>query len=125
MVTISLEVTPTVGENSKVISLDLHPRVEILQERVSTHELVPTASGWPVINLRSAQTSLGVKSGETVVLGGLIRDTNTIETQRIPVLSRIPVLGRAFSYKYNSQSKTNLLIFVTATLVTASGKDVR
>lgn len=81
--------------------------------------------GWPVVDIRTAQTSVSIDSGETIVLGGMIKDEQTVTKRKVPILGDIPLLGRAFQYDYKSIQKKNLLIFITASIVTADGEVIR
>ncbi len=121
---ITLEVTPTVGEDSKVITLEIRPKVDVLSGRVSIHSLVPSRMGWPMIDSRSTDTTVYVKSGETIILGGLMSDDTKLYKRKVPILGNIPLLGRFFKYEYETKKKKNLLIFITATLVTSTGEEV-
>jgi type IV pilus assembly protein PilQ len=66
-------------------------------------------------------TSVIVKSGETVVMGGLIRDDEITTTTKVPILGDIPFLGNLFKREQKTQTKRNLVIFITATLITPEG----
>lgn len=126
---IFLEVTPVVGEQGKVITLDLHPEVSELVEQkpllVEDSDSFPDELGWPVIDTRSIQTTVNVESGETIVIGGLIKDEETVTNKKVPILGHIPLLGNLFKYKHVSREKMNLVIFLTATLITADGEEIR
>jgi len=142
---IFLEATPYVTEGSNTITLDLHPEVSVLQDQVaisnlnvagetgilgnvtsnSTVALIPDNLGWPVVDVRTSQTSVSVDSGETIVLGGLIRDRENVTKRKVPFLGDIPFLGKAFQYDYRNQTKTNLLIFITASIIDAKGEAIR
>ncbi|MDP3786930.1 MAG: hypothetical protein Q8R05_05245 [Candidatus Omnitrophota bacterium] len=133
---ISLEVTPYVGEGTNTITLDLHPEVSVLKSQVRISNLTglgatagtPIISadlGWPVVDVRSTQTSMAVDSGQTVILGGMIKDDEKITKRKVPLLGDIPLLGRAFQYDYKNRRKINLLIFITASIMTADGDIIR
>ena len=142
---IFLEATPYVTEGSNTITLDLHPEVSVLKSQVpisnlnasgqtgqlgnvnstSNVKIIPDNLGWPVVDVRTSQTSVSVDSGETIVLGGLIKDDERVTKRKIPFLGDIPLLGRAFQYDYKNQTKTNLLIFITASIVDAKGEAIR
>lgn len=133
---ISLEVTPYVGEGTNTITLDIHPEVSVLKNQVRISNLTVNGAtagtpiisddlGWPVIDVRTTQTSIVVDSGETVILGGMIRDDEQITKRKVPVLGDIPLLGKAFQYDYKNQRKINLLIFITAAIITADGEMIR
>lgn len=119
---IKLEVKPTVGE-AGIITLELNPEVETLVDRLTIfYDEAQDDLGWPVVDTRAAQTTIQVKSGETVVLGGLMGDDDQVVTKKVPLLGDIPLLGNLFRHKYARRIKKNLLIFVTATLVNPSGE---
>lgn len=133
---ISLEVTPYVGEGTNTITLDLHPEVSVLKNQIRISNLTglgdtsgtPVISadlGWPVLDVRTTQTSIAVDSGQTVILGGMMKDDEKITKRKVPILGDIPLLGRAFQYDYKNQRKINLLIFITASIMTADGEIIR
>lgn len=130
---ITLEVTPYVGGDSDIITLEIHPEVSNLVARrpifvgdatnpITSGADVPTLLGWPVVDTRTAQTSVMVSSGETVVMGGFVKDDDTVTKKKVPILGDIPIVGSLFQYEYKSRSKKNLVIFLTATLITAEGE---
>jgi type II secretory pathway component GspD/PulD (secretin) len=120
---ITLVVTPRVGEDSKIITLELEPEIEVLSCRlsfISTNESL----GWPVIDRRSTRTTVMVQSGETIVMGGLLDDRDDEVEQKVPILGDIPLLGNLFRHKYTKRIKKNLLIFVTASLINPEGEEI-
>lgn len=120
---IFLEVKPQVPEGSTLITLDIKPTVRELVKQIDIFtNLVPSDLGWPIIDERTINTTMIIDSGETVVLGGLIRDNTKVVEKKIPLLGNIPLLGYAFRHKYSSNEKRNLLIFVTAYLLSPSGE---
>ena len=120
---ISLLVTPTVGEGN-LISLDIHPTIEFFMGRVTSHSMAAEGLGYPIIDTRSTQTSLNIRSGSTIILGGLMRDKDKVVNKKIPLLGDIPLLGKLFRYKYRTREKKSLLIFITATLLTPAGEEI-
>jgi general secretion pathway protein D len=70
-----------------------------------------------ITNKRSATTSVLVEDGKTAVIGGLIRDNVTVGERKIPLLGDIPLLGWLFKFRSKHTEKTNLLIFLTPTIV--------
>ena len=123
---IFLEVTPRVPEGSTLITLDLRPRVVDLVEQ---HDVflgigVPAGLGWPTLEERIITTTMVIDSGETVVLGGLIREDSLKVERRVPLLGDIPLLGHAFRHRYSRSEKRNLLIFVTAYLLSPEGEKI-
>ncbi len=110
-----LKVTPQINQNRLV-------RLKIEQEvrnviRDSTRDSAGNLILAPVTNVRSAKTTVIVRDGETVVLGGLIQDLERGDESRVPCLGNIPVLGWAFKAKSRQSEKTNLLVFLTPHIV--------
>ena len=106
---IILNVTAHINDEGLVI-MDVAPEVSSL-----TGTTVPIAENVsaPVFAKRSAQSRVGVKDGQTIVIGGLMEDKKTETVTGVPVISRIPGLGALFRRKTMDKSKTELLIFLT------------
>ena len=79
----------------------------------------------PIIEARTVETKVIIWDGETVVLGGLIREDLQSYKDKIPLLGDVPLLGRLFTNTGEQSVKKNLLIFVTARLVNPSGVPIR
>ncbi len=133
---IILDVTPNVGSDKKTINLTIIPEVSALvgwldygvpsQNRVDSNgndiSLAAVPILQPVFQSRNVTTSVIVNDGETVILGGLISDEVIVRDDKIPVLGDIPIFGKLlFSHRSEISSKKNLIIFVTAELITPSG----
>jgi type IV pilus secretin PilQ/predicted competence protein len=71
----------------------------------------------PVIDKRTLDSNVLIKSGDTLAIGGLLQDEVTKGRTKVPFLGDIPILGYAFQEKINSRTKRNLLIFVTPTVI--------
>ena len=121
---ITLMVTPRVGEGG-LITLDINPTVQFLIDRIQPHTRVTEDDLWyPIIGTRTAQTSITIRTGSTIILGGLMEDEDRLVNKKIPLLGDIPLLGKLFRYKYRNREKKNLLIFITATLLTPTGEEI-
>lgn len=107
---ITLKVTPQVNADGK-IAMKLNPSVS---QVAST---VPTASGAPGVDTRSADTTVMAKDGDTIVIGGLIYDNASDTVYKVPVLGDIPLLGWFFKKKATTRQRVELLIFVTPRIV--------
>lgn len=129
---VELKVTPTVEEDGRSISLDLNPRVTEFDGFVeyggpsvaisgSTTVTVPSGFYQPIFSVRDISTKVTIWDGATLVMGGLTREEVKQVNDKVPVLGDIPFLGRLFRSKGVSAQKRNLMIFVTATLVTPGG----
>jgi general secretion pathway protein D len=129
---VELKVTPTVEEDDYSISLDLSPKVTEFEGFVeyggqsvaiggSTTVTVPSGFYQPIFSTREVTTRVTVWDGATLVMGGLTREEVKKTSDKVPLLGDIPVVGRLFRSKGESTSKRNLLIFVTANLVSPGG----
>lgn len=107
---VKLSVRPQINEGDSI-------KLEIEQE-VST--LTPGVQGAAdlVTDKRSLRTSVMVDDGQMVVLGGLIDDSATTRTQKVPGLGDIPWLGRLFRFDRSQTEKRNLMVFLHPTIVT-------
>lgn len=132
---VEMSVTPNV-ENDDTISLILEPRVTEFEGFVEyggpsvavTGGLtvtVPAGFYQPVFSTREISTEVTVFDGATVVMGGLTRDEVKTINDKVPVLGDIPGLGRLFRSEGETRQKRNLLIFVTANLVSPGGSPSR
>lgn len=128
-----LNVTPTVGPDGYTIDLTMVPEVAELVDWLQYGSTVGTDNNGnpiaynipqPVFASRNVTTSIVIWDGQTVVMGGLIREDLVKVKDKIPLLGDIPVLGRLFRSEGQYSKKKNLLIFVTARLVDPSGKPI-
>lgn len=107
---IQMRVVPHVNSETGEITMDLHPEVSDLSSQA-------TVQGGIIIVTSEADTRVMVQNGETAVIGGLIRDNDSIYESGIPVLRRLPLVGRFFGSKSKVNEKRELLIFVTPKIV--------
>ena len=114
---ILLNVTPSVGKDLKTITLVLAPEVSAFSQ------FRDLGGGVTVPEFTSSEltTSVVIEDGQTVVLGGLMKDTTTEQVTKVPVLGDLPLLGGLFRQKETSSSRKNLLIFITARLLAPRG----
>src|SRR5207248_5308329 len=139
---VTLEVEPVVGGDATTIDLNLIPQVvefegfinygspinavgvQTVGNVISTSvpiELTPNVINQPVFSTRKVTTSVSVYDGQTVVLGGLMREDVQKTEDKVPILGDIPLLGRAFRTNVEQHEKKNLVMFVTARIVTPAG----
>ena len=71
----------------------------------------------PIIDTRSLESNVLIKSSDTLAIGGLLQDENTKAHTKVPVLGDVPVLGYLFQEHLNARTKRNLLVFVTPTII--------
>jgi general secretion pathway protein D len=73
-----------------------------------------------ITNQRKINTSVMAQDGETIVLGGLVKDDVQESVQKVPLLGDIPLLGRLFRSNATTLTKTNLLVFIRPTIIRTS-----
>lgn len=105
---IVLTVTPRITANGYV-TMDVSQTANDLQGYTSFNA--------PIVNQRQAQTTVSVKDGETIILGGIIRNTVSSTVKKVPLLGDIPLLGNLFKSTDKSNVKTELLVFLTPRVV--------
>ena len=109
---ISLVVTPRINEEGR-ITLDVFPTVENIVGFTG-----PTNNQKPITSSRSIRTRVTVNNGETLALGGLLSEEETIRKQKVPILGSIPILGSLlFTHKHSEKRKADLIILITPTIV--------
>jgi len=104
-----LDVTPSISGDGRV-TLQIHPSISEIAEESLAPDL---KSSKPIINVREVDTIADVKSGQTVVIAGLISDRYQTTRSSVPFLGDIPLLGNAFSYLGQQKTKAELVIFLT------------
>ena len=119
---ILLHVTPSVGKDKETIALTLNPEVS---EAVADAFQFSGEVKLPKFTTRSLNTNVAVKNGETVVLGGLIKESRTKTRTKTPFLGDLPIIGAAFRKDSDSVARKNLLIFVTASIVSPEGEKLK
>ena len=119
-----LNVTPTVDNDGYTINLTMQPEVSELLGWID-YGVVGAPIRLPIFGSRNVTTSIVIWDGQTVVMGGLIREKLVTIEDKIPLLGDIPLIGRLFKNEGERSEKQNLLIFVTARLVNPGGKPIR
>jgi general secretion pathway protein D len=114
---ITLRLTPHIHE-SDFVSLDIFQESSAVKES----SLLDSSTVGPTTTKRSAKTSVLVRSGDTVVLGGMMQETFSNSSSQVPFLGDIPILGNLFKYKSVSRKKTNLLIILTPRVIREPGE---
>lgn len=85
----------------------------------------PSGNLMPIFSTRKVETTVTIFDGATVVIGGLTREEVKTVNDKIPVLGNIPLIGKLFQSSAESYQKRNLLIFVSANIVSRGGSPVR
>ena len=117
---IVLNVTPRINKNEFVT-------LEVAPEASSQSGVAKLASGSssvdvPIIDTRQAITTVLIKSGNTLAIGGLMREDTSDKYTKVPILGDIPGIGPLFRSKSLSKIKRDLLIFLTPTIVSGEGQ---
>jgi general secretion pathway protein D len=103
--------SPIFGVNPNLVSGTTVPTI-LLTENVINQ---------PVFSTRKVTTNVSVWDGQTVVLGGLMREDVQKTEDKVPIIGDIPLVGRAFRTNTEQHTKKNLVIFVTARIITPAG----
>jgi type IV pilus assembly protein PilQ len=113
-----LKVTPQVNSRG-FIRLSVEPEVS-----QSTRDSNFNGAAIPIVESRSANTTVSLKDGFTMGIGGLMQSASRGATNKVPVLGSIPVIGRLFKSDNRNVESTNLIIFITAKTISAEGATV-
>ena len=139
---VTLEIEPTIGQNDFVIELRFVPEIVEFEGFINYGSPIQAPStdalGNPVISVitenriempvfsaRRVNTSLTIYDGYTVAVGGLMREDVQNVEDKVPILGDIPIIGRLFQTKAENRIKSNLIIFVTAQIIDATGRPLR
>jgi general secretion pathway protein D len=139
---VTLEIEPTIGENDFVIDLRFVPEIVEFEGFINYGSPIqspgsdalgnPTTSTitenrieMPVFSSRRVNTSLTIYDGYTVAVGGLVSENVQNVEDKVPILGDIPIIGRLFQSKSENRIKSNLIIFVTAQIIDATGRPLR
>lgn len=121
---VSLTVIPTIADDETLV-LRMKPEVSretpesplTLQSVASGSETTFTRTSVPIVASQSLETTVMVKSGQTLVVGGLMKDRTSKRRGKLPVISDIPILGQAFQSEALDYQKTELVIFLTPHII--------
>ncbi|MGB8354097.1 MAG: hypothetical protein WCD79_09445 [Chthoniobacteraceae bacterium] len=111
----TLVVTPSINKDD-FITLSVQPEISNkVADATFTFSGATVAS--PIIDTRTLDSSVLIKSGNTLAIGGLLQDEVTKTRNKVPLLGDLPGIGYAFQSHQNVRTKRNLLIFVTPTII--------
>ena len=114
---IVLNVLPRVNSNGTVL-LDIEQEISAVVNNLTSGGASSSASLTPTISQRKVKSELSVVSGQTVLLAGLISETQDVAHSGIPVLDQIPLLGNAFSQRNNKNTtRTELILFIRPQII--------
>ena len=107
---IILKVVPRINSNGNVV-------LDIEQEISNVSPTTPQNSLTPTVSQRRVKSSIAVQSGQTVLLAGLISDTESVTRPGIPLLDELPAIGDMFSHKDKKVGRTELIIFIRPQII--------
>ena len=116
---IILHILPRVNSNGTVL-LDIDQEISAVVSDLTPGAPATTTSSTnltPTISQRKVKSQLSVANGQTVLLAGLIQETQTVTHSGIPILDRIPVVGDAFGSKNKSIARTELILFIRPQII--------
>jgi len=119
---ILLHVTPSVGKDKENITLTLNP--EVSEATANAFEYSGEVK-LPKFTMRNLNTNIVVQNGDTIVLGGLIKESKTNTRTKVPFLGDLPIVGSLFRKNSDSTTRKNLLIFVTASILSPEGEELK
>lgn len=139
---VTLEIEPNITENDYVIDLRLQPQIVEFEGFINYGSPIQSPSTdvfgnpvtvvitenrieMPVFSTRTVKSSLFIYDGYTVAVGGLIREDVQSVEDSVPIFGDIPIIGRLFQSKAENRIKSNLIIFVTAQIIDATGRPLR
>ncbi len=137
-----LEIEPNVGANDSVIDLRFAPEIVEFEGFVNYGSPITSPASdalgnaiqivitenrieMPIFSTRKVTTGITIYDGYTVAVGGLMREDVQSVEDKVPVLGDLPFIGRLFQTKAENHIKSNLIIFVTAEIIDATGRRVR
>jgi general secretion pathway protein D len=139
---VTLEIEPNITDNNYIIDLRFVPEIVEFEGfinygspiqspstdlfgNVVTSTITENRIEMPVFSTRRVNTSLSIYDGYTVAVGGLIREDVQNVQDSVPIFGDIPIVGRLFQSKAENRIKSNLIIFVTAQIIDATGRPLR
>ncbi|MBI3558296.1 MAG: type II secretion system secretin GspD [Deltaproteobacteria bacterium] len=113
-VSLTLKIKPQINKISNFVKLDIDQKIEDIDNRNVPSALQATAFA---TTSRQSKTTVVVQDGDTVAMGGLVRDKVTENSTKVPLLGDIPLLGWLFRSKETISAKQNLLVFMTPQII--------
>jgi len=114
---VKLEVTPHIAQRDEMIRLKLKPSFSVQTGTVNVGDPSQAVYPQPVVDKREADTTLLIKNGTTVVLGGLRKKNTTKQLNKVPLLGDIPIAGNLFKFKSERTVLSEIVVFITPWIV--------
>lgn len=112
---VRLAVMPRIGTDH--LTLDLRPMVSNLQGFTEITDGSKKFGSLPQTTLRTAQSTVAIRDGDTIAIGGLIQDQDRMNVSKVPLLGDLPIIGRLFRKTDNSKVRREVVLFLTAKVV--------
>lgn len=110
---VTLAVTPTVNVDGDV-TMRIEPAVSAVDREVTTTDAAGNIrSRVPIVRTQQTETTVIVRDGDTIVLGGLMEEREVEEINRVPLLGRLPLVGQLFQNRHRHRRKSELVILLT------------
>ncbi|MCE5315392.1 MAG: secretin N-terminal domain-containing protein [Armatimonadota bacterium] len=108
---IYLQIAPKIAGDSDIV-LSLYPQVSLVSGYLETDY-----ASYPQISTREARTTVSVKNGSTLAIGGLIQDDEIKSSSKVPILGDLPIIGSFFRHSSTTKERTEIVIFLTPKIV--------
>ncbi|MGL1930527.1 MAG: pilus (MSHA type) biogenesis protein MshL [Desulfotalea sp.] len=114
---LGLGITATIMEDNSIIMNLVPVTSELTTTEVQYKKVGLGEVGLPVVNVREMSTTVKVRDGDTLIIGGLISENTKNEGNSVPILGSIPLLGRLFSSETKATTKTELVILIKPRII--------
>jgi len=108
---IILRAKPWITDSGEII-MELHPEVNTVTGR--------TSDNLPEMNRRTVDTTVRVKDGQTITIGGLLQEDESTTSKKVPILGDLPIIGYLFKTRTFSQTQKELVIYITPHILTSA-----
>jgi type II secretory pathway component GspD/PulD (secretin) len=112
---LKLVVVPTIGVDG-FITMKIKPEVSSVSSTLTT----TAGTVVPIVRTSQSESVVKVKDGRTLIIAGLFKQEDTDDSSGLPYLSRLPILGHLFGSKTKEKKRTELVIFITPTIITGA-----
>lgn len=118
---LSLEITPQITPDNRII-LNLKATEDSVGQNINVAPVGANPSNIPAINTQDVQSSVLLNNNETIVLGGVYKQSKVNVIDRIPFVSSLPVVGNLFKHTHEQDEKHELLIFITPKIINSQAE---
>lgn len=128
-----INVQPSIDLDSRTVSMAIRPTITRIDQRIADPAVIFLAaeagvdlpdSTVPEMIVQEMDSVISMNSGETIIMGGLMQDRTDSQEEGVPVLSELPVLGALFRTHEDTISKSELVVFLRATIIDSPDKTI-